>query len=469
MSTEPSITTVTAKLEDTRRRLLDLSRRNRLLNHRPTGTGTLRIVGEDPEEVYRILVAEGKRMQFLSREEAPKAVVATLPADEIAAESGAAAEDPAGATFELAPIDDTGAKAEHLTDTRLQTALDGERLQTRLLYLAREAASALEEQGTNVLYVSLGVVEWRETASSDPSRAPLVFVPIELARRSVNSRHTVARLDEDIATNPCLVELCGRQFSLELPMFDPDGEERLSAYFERITAALESLEGWRVAPEIHVGLFSFAKLLMYRDLDPATWPADGSIVSHTIVQRLSGLDTTGSTFEGSIPDPATLDDEVSPDDCYQVLDADSSQQAAILASKRGLSAVVEGPPGTGKSQTITNVIAECLSEGRTVLFVAEKAAALEVVKRRLETVGLGDFVLELHSRKASKRSVLDGLRKSLEADASARSAARYDSAELAATRAKLNEYVRELHTPVPPLGDDSVRGRRSGDRARRRS
>ncbi len=446
MTTPTGHTTVAAKLEETRRRLLDMSRRNRLLNHRTSASGTLRIAGEHPDEVYRILVAESRRMQFLSREEAPAPVAASLLAEETA-ETGATAQ-----TFALAPLDEPGAKAEHQTDTRLQTALDGERLQTRLLHLAREATSSLEEQGTNILYLTLGMVEWRETADGVVSRAPLVFVPVELARRSVNSRHTVARFDDDVATNPSLVELCKRQFAVDLPVFDPDGEEAPTAFLDRVATAVAALPGWRVLPEIHVGLFSFAKLLMYRDLDAAAWPAEATIAAHPIVGRLSGLDVDDPTFDGEIPDPATLDDTVPPDECYQVLDADSSQQAAILAAKRGLSAVVEGPPGTGKSQTITNIIAECLSEGRTVLFVAEKAAALDVVRRRLESVGLGDFVLELHSRKASKRAVLDGLRRSLDADAEARDAGRYDARKLEDTRSRLNAYVRELHGPVAPLG-----------------
>src|SRR4051812_503645 len=136
MTSNATNTTVSARLDDTRRRLLDLTRRNRLLNHRTSGNTTLRVAGEHPDEVYRILVAEGRRMQFLSREEAPAEVAAALPVE------GAAAEDapPAEAhTFALAPIDETGARADHQTDTRLQTALDGEKLQTRLLHLAREA------------------------------------------------------------------------------------------------------------------------------------------------------------------------------------------------------------------------------------------------------------------------------------------------------------------------------------------
>jgi very-short-patch-repair endonuclease len=446
---------IATKLEETRRRLLDLTRRNRLLNHKTTAAGTLHVVDEVPEEVYRVLVTDGQRMQFLAREEAPQDAAAHLLVE--AAEEGAVdvvVEGESDAvTFSLPPMEVEAGRAERHTDRRLQTALDGQKLQTRLLYLAREALSALEEQGANVLYLTLGMIEWREGGSdSIASRAPLIFVPVDLKRRSVNSRHTIARFDDDIVTNPCLVELCKRQFHLDLPAFDADEQPDIAAYIARVEAAIAGLNGWRLLPELHVGLFSFAKYLMYRDLNPETWPEGASLLDHPFVRLLSGIDPGGAFPHVEIPDPRTLDDTVTPNECYQVLDADSSQQAAILAAKRGASAVIEGPPGTGKSQTIANIIAECLSEGKTVLFVAEKAAALEVVKRRLENVALGDFVLELHSRKASKRAVLDELRRSIESDRSAPRVAEVDARDLELSRSRLNAYTRELHEPFTPLG-----------------
>ena len=149
--------------------------------------------------------------------------------------------------------------------------------------------------------------------------------------------------------------------------------------------------------------------------------------------------------------PADKLDEVPPRDTFQVLDADSSQQVAILAAKSGASMVIEGPPGTGKSQTITNIIAECLSQGKTVLFVAEKAAALEVVKRRLDAVQLGDFVLELHSRKASKRQIIEELGRVMNASYPPAERFDLDARDLEQLRARLNSYVRMLHEPRTAL------------------
>lgn len=444
-----------AKLEETRRRLLDLTRSNRLLNHRDKGLRTLQICDEIPAHVYDSLVIRDQQMQFLSREEASEELAQRLPREEADdAPSGDPAEDPLDKPMipdlGLAPIAD-GGPANYQVDRYLQTLLVGEKLQTRLVRLAREAASAMEEQGYNILYLTLGMVEWCEAGSQAiVCRAPLVFVPVDLQRKNVQSRHAIHVQDEDIFTNPCLVELCQRQFAFELPVFNADGDLSLDAYFQQVEDRIRDMPGWRFLPEIHLGLFSFAKLLMYRDLDPKVWPADRRLTDHALIRRLSGFETAEDGGDG-LPDPNRLDDVVRPNDCYQVLDADSSQQAAILAAKRGVSLVIQGPPGTGKSQTITNIIGECLAEGKTVLFVAEKSAALEVVKRRLETVGLGDFVLELHSRKASKRLVHQELQRVLAKQEPRPRVFEVEAQDLEATRRRLNEYHHQLHQPLGGL------------------
>ena len=204
---------------------------------------------------------------------------------------------------------------------------------------------------------------------------------------------------------------------------------------------------------MHLGLFSFAKLLMYLDLDSARWPEDASINTHPLVQAMCGIGTELEQLGGdSELMPATeIDDKVAPQDTFQVMDADSSQQVAFLGAKHGTSMIVEGRPGTGKSQTIANIIAECLAAGKTVLFVAEKAAALDVVKRRLDGVGLGDFALELHSRKAVKRRILEEMDRTMQAVYPAADPATPDAAELQRVRSRLSEYVRALHGEILPL------------------
>jgi len=511
--------TVRAKLEQVRRSLLDLSRRNRLLNYRPTGHGALPITDERPDQIYALLVEAGATLQFLPvappREEStppqeeaetsavPEAVSeppAVEPAPEplatpqppaepvaaVEAESGAASPVPpsAGPTPETdaepggvdhpadlggappavpadalpddasppadsaTPADAPPELAPHHTDRFLQTSLTEAALQDRLLRLWRQAESALQEQGSNILYLALGLVEWTD-ADSTTSRAPLLLIPVELNRRSVRGRHTLKHTGEDPVVNPALAELCRRTFGVELPSLDPDAEDPIGALFAAVAEAIEPLRGWRLLPEIHLGLFSFAKLLMYLDLDDARWPAEAPVTAGPIIRSLLGEPVES---DATLPPLPTNLDDLDPAQVFQVVDADSSQQAAVVAAKSGRSLVIEGPPGTGKSQTITNIIAECLAAGRTVLFVAEKAAALEVVKSRLERVGLGDFVAELHSRHASKRAFMEDLQRTLaRAHEPPTKRELVGAAHLAELRSRLNAYVNALHEPQAPL------------------
>ncbi|MBI4858780.1 MAG: DUF4011 domain-containing protein, partial [Candidatus Riflebacteria bacterium] len=204
---------IEARLEQTRRNLLDLTRRNRLLNC-GVARSAVRIVGELPEEVFETIVVAGKTMQFLSLEEAQPEAAALIDAGRSARPDGPDAPgaptddqelDPAG-TLPLAPTAQT--EGPRHRDLFLQTVLPGEKLQNRLVYLARQAKSVLEEQGCNVLYLALGTVEWRDPdARGVTSRAPLVFVPVELRRKNVHTRYDVRAFDDEILTNPCLVEL----------------------------------------------------------------------------------------------------------------------------------------------------------------------------------------------------------------------------------------------------------------------
>lgn len=477
-------------LEAIRLRLLDLTRRNRLLNHRTGGRASLAIVDERPEHLYRILVDERRGMHFLSREEAPEdspvaaqpvppsTLTPSLPPPPDAAsgtppdspppapafgtsppasDSRAPAAEGPGAAIPapppaLRPLPSLDVPAGRHTDRALQTELASADLEDRLLHLARQARLATEEMGCNILHVALGMVEWRENAASPASRAPLLLLPVALERANVRSRFTVGLLDEDVFVNPNLLELCKRIFRLELPSPPLDESFDLAAYLHAVSLALAPLQGWRVLSEVHLGLFSFSKLLMFRDLDPDLWPG-GRLEKHPLLRRLTGVAPGEAGPAAPLPDAATLDETVPPEECFQVLDADSSQQVAILGAKRGVSMVIDGPPGTGKSQTIANIVAECLAAGRTVLFVAEKEAALRVVESRLRNVGLGDFVLNVHSRNMSKRAVLDELQRTLEAAPARVAAAGGQGRELEETRARLNAYVRALHAPAGELGE----------------
>lgn len=461
------------RLDEARRRLLDLSRRNRLLNFKPGAPGVIRIVGEDPAIIYDLLCNQQKSMRFAPIEDTPvvmddeagggglllESIPAPIAGDaSVAVNNGASGGEeteqfvlPAEVVEEPQPVGTLPASS--LTDTLLQTAHTGARLQTLLVNISRQAESALQEQGCNILYLTVGVLEWVDRAGAR-SLAPLLLIPVELQRRSVRHRYMLRAMDDEAVVNPVLREYCRVTLGVDLPEFDSSQENPIADLFEAMGRVMVPGQGWTLRADLHVALLSFAKLLMYLDLDPQRWPAESPVHHHPMVVSLCGLGSPWPSPASPVLSPTDLDDRVSPSETYQVLDADSSQEAAILAAKRGVSMVIEGPPGTGKSQTITNIIAECLAEGKTVLFVAEKAVALEVVKSRLEQVGLGSFVAELHSRKASKRAFVEELARVLSQESRSTSSPRdeLNAEDLARLRANLNHYVRALHEIVHPLG-----------------
>ena len=202
---------------------------------------------------------------------------------------------------------------------------------------------------------------------------------------------------------------------------------------------------------IHLGFFSFTKLLIYEDLDPESWPDSDAPSDHPVLGALLGPEGFREP-DSTIADSDHLDDHLEVSDTHQVLDSDSSQTLAAIDVKTGRNLVIQGPPGTGKSQTITNLIAEAIADDKKVLFVAEKMAALEVVKRRLDNIQIGDACLELHSHKANKRTVLDELSRTLGLGRPRLSDPAGDRALLTANRQRLNDYSRAVNAPVGRSG-----------------
>src|SRR5260370_11739498 len=178
---------------------------------------------------------------------------------------------------------------------------------------------------------------------------------------------------------------------------------------------------------------------MYRDLDSATWPPESKPGAHAIMH--APLQNDGFQQPSfALADDAHVDRHLMPAAANHVVDADSAQVLAIIEAGLGHNMVIQGPPGTGKSQTITNLIADALVRGKTVLFVSEKMAALEVVKRRLDAIGLGDPCLELHSNKTHKRTVLAALKRTLEQARSKPAADDEHLRQVTEIRDLLNDY-----------------------------
>lgn len=323
---------------------------------------------------------------------------------------------------------------------------DGE-INRRLLEIYREAKLSIEENGANTLYLALGFLAWYETATSPKRRlAPIILIPLEIERRSVQEGFSIKQGDDEPMVNVTLLAHLAADFELTIPGLDPIPMDEhgidVALILRKFREAVVDIDRWEVLESAYVGHFSFTKFLMWRDLEIR---AD-DLQKNAIVRHLIHNPSEVYPDDGVFPDPDLLDETHGPEETFCPLSYDSSQLAAVHASAAGKSFVLHGPPGTGKSQTITNIIAHNLALGKTVLFVSEKRAALEVVHRRLTESGLGPFCLELHSNKSHKKGVLSQLEQALNAHDGHSSEEWLEEAQkLAATRKELNAYVSALH------------------------
>ncbi len=415
-----------------RRNLLETGARNRLIhfNRANKRAKVLHVINERSDAIYQLLRIEGKRMRFkaMGRDKAESPQELLL-----------ASSDP------TLPV-----SAERYTDNFIETPLGPEALARRLLGLSRDAKTAEEEQGLNILYLAMGFLSWRENTSSKSVReAPLILLPVELVRNQRTSTFDIKSRDDDLAANLPLQERLRQDFGIELPDIDADAREGWtpSHYFAQVREAVSHQREWSIDENgMVIGFFSFAKLLMYHDLDPSNWPDDALCDS----KLLSGLLSEGFEADEPLFGPEDrLDDHLDPDNIVHVVDADASQTKVIEEVRRGKSLVVQGPPGTGKSQTITNIIAAAVHDGKSVLFVAEKMAALSVVHDRLKKAGLEDICLELHSHKTNKKAFVQELGRTLNADRVSPSDGAV-SEQLRRTRDELNRITALLHAPLSP-------------------
>ena len=435
------------QLEIARRDLLDLSARNRLINTRRSGSRSsrLEIVDELSDQVFGMLVQDGKPFSFLSNSKESTDV-----AGEVKAASQFEEVDYDSISFAQPDEElEEGEVPDRHKDNKLQTTLDSERLQKKLLKLFYDARTFEEEQGVNTLYLAIGFVKWFEDEKSKIQRqSPLILVPVQLERKSVGTRFSVRWDEGEIATNLSLQAKLKHMFGIELPDI-PESEEFLpSEYFAQVRKAIEIKKDWEIVPNAMViWFFSFAKFLMYKDMEPERWPEGKKMSDHELVSSL-----VGSGFGEDPPicgEDDFIDDFLQPIDMVHVVPADSSQAIAIEEAKRGRNLVIQGPPGTGKSQTITNIIAAAVETGKKVLFVSEKMAALQVVKQRLDEIDLGELCLELHSNKSNKKAVLQEIEKTLLLGQPKTDGIELNATELRSLRDTLNRHAKDMHTRLP--------------------
>ena len=439
------------RIERWKERLLDLSLRNRLLNHRVTA----RVIPLSVPSLSGLEdgLAAGRAFRV---KPAPSLMTGRDPrnAELHRAQSG---ED-AVATFLDA----------ELARGILHADLDPPTLDRRLVNVYRGARQSIEETGANMLFLAMGFLAWYEADRAKAQRrAPLLLVPVQLERRSVREGFVLRMTDDEPFLNHTLVHKLAVDYGLQVSGIDPghalpedESGVDLARVLDAFRRAVLPMKRWEVREEVHLGFFSFTKFVMWRDLDAiaerissaAGGSCDGSSNAYgsmsDVVFHLTYHGGEVYPRSESLAGPDTLDGDRHPLETWCPLDADASQLAAIHAAADGHSFVLEGPPGTGKSQTITNLIAHSLAMGRSVLFISEKMAALDVVRRRLEQVGLGPYCLELHSTKTHKRNVVEQLRQALAHSGATMPAAWEGTAgKLAEARDVLNSYVSALHAP----------------------
>uniref|UniRef100_UPI00260BE41F DUF4011 domain-containing protein n=1 Tax=uncultured Methanobrevibacter sp. TaxID=253161 RepID=UPI00260BE41F len=409
------------EFKNLRKELLDLTLRNQLLNFKSRAK-TITIVNQSPINLFQTLVLQEHKMYFVANKKDKK-------------------EDKSS-VWDHIPFDFSKFSEG---DKKLATDLTPKELQKRLYYINNQAKTMLQEQGYNILYLAIGFLHWKDKSKPrQVNKAPLVLIPVSMERKKVGESFNLEWTGEDIQTNISLKAKL-LDAGIELPDFHfKRYGEVIDHYIASVRRAVSRMDGWTVNSDVALGFFSFTKFVMYNDLNPDSWAENVDLTKNELIQAIfNPAKNDQESFREE-----DIDSRLEYQNMYQVLDADSSQIAAIQDVKAGRNLVVEGPPGTGKSQTIVNLIAELLAEGKSVLFVSEKMAALDVVKDRLTAVGLGKFVLELHSHKTRRKKFLKDLQKATNVRAQEPLNIDQTIRKLETLRRQLDDYSQIIHMPA---------------------
>ena len=415
------------KLDYWKQQLLDLSKRNKLLNFKDTRK-SIRLAVSKIEKLEDILakneylkveaksdILEGSSPRKLSSEEIKKHI------------------------------------DREISERRLRTYLTDNELRNRMTELYRSAKLELDDSGANTLYLTLGMLEWCEPDCEEHKyKAPILLIPIKLERKSIVDGFRISKFDDDTVINVTLLEMLRHDFSKVILGLDPLPTDEsgidVETVFRIIRQDIKNIKGWELKEEVWLAQFTFNKFLLWNDLNSNFDNIIKNPVARSIYEKGVSENLENTTLYNKKP----LDDDVRYGDLFCPLSYDSSQLTAIVSAERGSSFVLYGPPGTGKSQTITNLIANSLAKGKRVLFVAEKRVALEVVYNRLNKIGLGKFCLELHSNKSGKSEVIAQFREVLGANKHEIDTTWKElSVSLQNLRNSLNSFVRYLHKRYP--------------------
>ena len=396
------------ELEALREKLLDLSLNNNLLNYSVSKKRTIEILNDSVSDIYNTLVVDNKSMRFRS------------------------------------------ADFEDKKDNYIYTKYEQDEIEDVLFYVRNQAQTVFEEQGYPTLFMAIGFLEWNDFSGSKRDlSSPLILVPIRLNRTGMRRIYSVEWTGNELSVSITLKAKMA-EMGIEIPEFEnQENKKGIEEYFKSVEENIKQntkCSDWKVKRTACIDFFNFKKFVMYKDLDPNIWPEGEGPETHPLIKKL--LDPDQTEDDGFLE--SDVDKKLTSADVYHIVDADSSQIAVIEDVKAGRNLVVEGPPGTGKSQTITNLIAELLGQNKSVLFVSEKMAALQVVKQRLDTVGLGSLCLEIHSNKAQKKELLNELEKTLNAPKPPEKNFKHVFDELENIKYELNEYARSLREKIGP-------------------
>ena len=402
------------------RRLLDLSLKNTLLNFRPE-RNSLHILSSEINETYESL-ASGEEFFLLEKTADVRSVLPT--ADYFPAAGNL------NYLSELLHVE--------LKNHRLRTYSERTQIEDVLRYLVKKAKTAEEEAGANVLFLAFGFLKWYEARGGEPMYAPLVLCPVRISRSKGGKGYSVSFAEEGMQFNNTLLEFLVREFKIDIRGLDTISSGiRLSEILSMVRMEILNMKGWEVLDEVYLANFSFARYAMWNDVRKNMDKFRKNALVRSLLENR--MELSDNVFEDK------EEDDYAPADILTPMMADSSQFEAIAEGTAGATFVLHGPPGTGKSQTITNLIANCLMQGKRVLFVAEKQAALSVVKKRLNSIGLGNFCLELHSAKLDKAQFLKNLETTLSL------AEEQDNPEFYQKSEQIEEVRRALNEPVSAL------------------
>jgi len=404
--------------------LADLGRRNPLIKFRQDSPRSLEILTAQPDILFKRLIEERKPLYFQADSEAQ-------------------------AVVQPSQISTT---ARNLVE--LRTRQTGDEQLKRLKKLRSEARLSLEERGVNSLFLAFGTLTWYDKDKPDEALlSPLILVPVEMIKEPRRDVYKISILEEDVVLNPTLSLKLKQTFGIDFPEGEAIQEITYSELIIQIRQLLSEQKTWQIQENVFISLFSYAKAAMVRDIIEN----EARICAHPILQAISGdLSAYQANYKEPLPASA-LDSRVKPEQVFQILDADSSQQVVIEAAKAGSSFFVQGPPGTGKSQTIVNMIAELIGNGKSVLLVAEKDTALRVVYQRMVECGLNHMCLNLHhSGTTDKRKLVEDLSKTIkyiEYLIQTSNGKRHDNffTQLASARQSVGSYLASLHTQEKPL------------------